>query len=196
MTVFVKKLVSFFMGALIVVLAACAPLRTQTPTAEGTDIPRVTAENPVTGTGLGNTQWMLVSFNEGGIQIPVISGKNAALAFQENGQAGGSGGCNTFSAQYQAENGTISFGPITSTEMACTPEGVTAQEQRFFGALQSAGQYESVGNTLTIWYADGQNALIFSRATSSMPAQPTASPTVIAPTIVNPTATSENTNVP
>ena len=196
MPVFVKKLVSFFMGALIVVLAACAAPPTQIPTAEGPNIPTVTAEIPITGTDLENTQWMLVSFNEGGIQIPVISGKNAALAFQENGQAGGSGGCNTFSAQYQAGNGAISFGPISSTEMACTPEAVTAQEQRFFGALQSAGQYESVGNMLTIWYADGQNALIFSRATSSTPVQPTASPTALAPTTVGPTATAENTNVP
>jgi heat shock protein HslJ len=186
MLVFVKRFVSFFVGALIVVLAACAPLPTQIPTAEVTDIP--------TGTELDNTHWTLDSFHEGGTEIPVISGTSVTLAFQENGQAGGSGACNTFSAQYEAGNDTISFGPIASTKMACTPEEVTEQEQKFFDALQSADQYEFSGNTLRIWYANGQNSLTFSRVTT-VP-QPTPSPTVLAPTIVNPTATSGNVKVP
>jgi heat shock protein HslJ len=189
MLVFVKRFVSFFLGGLIVMLAACAPLPTQIPTAEVTDVPTGTPGIPITGTDLDNTQWVLVSFNEGGTEAPIISGTNTTLTFQENGQAGGSDGCNTFSAQYQAGNGAISFGPIASTKMACTSEGVTEQEQKFFDALQSADRYQSVDNTLRIWYANGQNSLTFSRMTTGTP-----SPTVLAPTLVHPTATSGNVN--
>jgi heat shock protein HslJ len=198
MQVFVKRLVSIFMGASIVVLVACAPLPTQIPTAESTLVPTVTPGIPVTGTDLDNTQWTLVSFQQGATENPLVSGTNVTLAFQGNGQAGGSGGCNSFSAQYQAGEGTLSFGPIASTKMACTPEGVMEQEQTFFEALQAAHRYESTNVTLRIWYADGQNSLTFSRTTSLTPVQPTASPTAAAltpaPTLVNPSATPGNVN--
>jgi heat shock protein HslJ len=196
MLVIVKRSVSFFMGALIVVLAACAPLPAQTPTAGVTNAPTPTPGIPVTGTDLENTQWTLVSFNDGGIETPVLPGTNFTLVFQGNGQAGGSGGCNTFGAQYEAGTGRISIRQVVSTEMACMAAGVMEQEQRFFGALQAADRYERTGDTLKIWYADRQNSLTFSRATTATPVQPTASPTVIAPTIgptlAIPTATSGN----
>ncbi len=194
MIVLVKRLVTFFMGGLIVVLGACAPLPTQIPTAGVTGIPTETPGIPITGTDLDNTQWMFVSFSEGGAGIPVISGTNVTLSFQENGQAGGSGGCNAFSTQYQAGNGTISFGPIASTKMACTSEGVTEQEQKFFDALQSADRYELAGDTLRILYVNGQNSLAFSRTTTITPVQPTPSLTMLAPTMVHSTATSVEVN--
>jgi heat shock protein HslJ len=196
MVVFVKQLFSFFMGVLIVVLAACAPLPAQIPTAGVTNVPTETPGIPVTGTDLDHTQWMLVNFNDGGTETPIITGTNVTLEFQGNGQAGGSGGCNTFGAQYDAENGTISIRQIISTEMACVPEGITEQEQKFLDALQSADRYELTNNTLRLWYANGQNSMTFSNATTVTPVQPTALPTVLAPTIVNPTATSANVNVP
>lgn len=196
MTLSVRRLVSVFIGGVMVVLVACAPLSAPLPTAEVTDMPTGTAKIPMTASDLINTQWVLVAFNAGGTDIPSISGMSTTLEFQDNGQAAGSGGCNTFSSNYEAGNGTISFGPTTSTKMACSAEGVTEQEQRFFDALQSADRYEVAGNTLRIWYANGQNSLTFSRPTTGTLIPPVPSATILAPTLINPTPTSDNVNAP
>jgi heat shock protein HslJ len=187
MTAITKRLVYPIMGLLIVFLAACAPAPTETPvagsaqtpttvapgtaTAEATEMATSTSTGPGAGASLENTGWALVSFEESGTETPVIEGTTVTLSFKKDGQAGGSGGCNSFGAQYDVQGGTLSFQRIVRTEMACTATGVNEQEGRYFQALQTATDFELVDDRLTIHYDDGRGALHFLKAAN--PATPT-----------------------
>jgi heat shock protein HslJ len=111
-------------------------------------------------TGLENTQWTLVSFGE----TPVIQGPEPITLLLAAGQAGGSGGCNSYSGSYKVAGQSISFSEITHTERACTDAGVTEQEVRYFQALETAGEYVVEGDQLHITYDDGNGVLIFESA--------------------------------
>jgi heat shock protein HslJ len=116
---------------------------------------------------LANSQWKLVSFGESGSETPVVEGSSITLEFEAEGQAGGSGGCNSYGAKYEMQGNTLTFQEITSTLMACTDEQVMEQEQQYFEALKNAASFEITDDTLTIWYNDGQGRLNFVKATSS-----------------------------
>jgi heat shock protein HslJ len=112
------------------------------------------------GLTLEGNHWSLVSFGEPGAERPLVEGSTITLLLG-NGQAGGMGGCNSYGTTYEIEDGNISFGEITSTLKACADAQVTEQEQRYFDALRSAGQYELEGNHLQIAYDNGDGLLVF-----------------------------------
>jgi heat shock protein HslJ len=58
----------------------------------------------------------------------------------------------------------LNFREIITTEMACEGAGIMEQEQRYYQALQSAGEFEIAGDELRITYGGGEGTLIFSRA--------------------------------
>lgn len=122
-------------------------------------------ETPLTG-----TRWQLVSFGAPGSETPVMEGSNVTLAFEPAGQAGGYGGCNSFGATYEIQGSKLSFDEIVSTLRACADQRVTQQEQDYLQALETASDFESSEDQLTIRYGDDQNVLNF------VPAAPTETP--------------------
>jgi heat shock protein HslJ len=162
-----KQLVRVFPSLLILLLVGCASLGTSEPTNEATGIPAATDVIPITGEELVNSQWQLVSFTESGMDVAVPEGITSTLEFQENGQAGGSTGCNSFGANYMVQGDSITFENILSTLMACTEPGVMEQEQKYLAALEAAERYDLSGDTLQIWYAEEQNTLNFVRASGT-----------------------------
>jgi heat shock protein HslJ len=139
---------------LILTLSACAP-------SDGALSDTGDNQQPGSETGLANTRWRLVSYGEPGSETQVIEGTEVTLQFEEGNQAGGSGGCNTFGAEYEVLDGSLAFTQIISTEIACTAEGVMEQEQQYFQTLQNAGEFELTNGQLTIRYGDRQGVLNF-----------------------------------
>ena len=132
------------------VISACAPAQVETEPAATPTVP-----SQAGGGDLTDTHWELVSFGEGDTTTPVIAGSKVTLDFSQDGQAGGSGGCNSYGGKYEAQDGNLSISEVVSTLMACVDEQITEQEGRYLKALQAAETYEISGESLTIWYTDG-----------------------------------------
>jgi putative lipoprotein len=159
---------------LLLLLAACVPASpiSMPTTVATTTLPdetdeTVTATPPGATDTLTGTQWTLVSLGPVEAETPVVEGSIITLEFAEGGQAGGSGGCNTYGGTYEVQDGTLSFSQITSTLMACVDENAMQQETEYFAALETAGEFTLTDEQLTIWYDNGQGVLNFNQAGSA-----------------------------
>lgn len=70
------------------------------------------------------------------------------------GQGGGTGGCNTYQFTYTnaspgAASGSITLGPITSSQRLCE-QAVMAQEQQYISTLQAVTSYSIAGGQLML----------------------------------------------
>lgn len=115
---------------------------------------------------LADTSWVVTGYNNGkGGVVSTINGTEVTLAFSTDGAISGSGGCNKITGPYTASDGTISFGDLASTAMACPePEGVMEQETEFLAALATAATYSIEGDRLEMRTADDAIAVSFARA--------------------------------
>ncbi|MGH2582289.1 MAG: META domain-containing protein [Anaerolineales bacterium] len=111
--------------------------------------------------GLAGTSWELVSL-DGNTQVgAAIGGQAVTLMFSSDTEAGGSGGCNGFGGNYQANatTGSISFSELVSTLIACE-EPIMSVEIAYFEALNAAQSYSISGTQLTI---SGGGTSVFER---------------------------------
>lgn len=122
------------------------------------------AEPTAEAQSLANTSWMLVSYGPADAPTEVAPGSQVTLQFEGETNAGGSAGCNSYGGQYQQQGSTVSFNEVVSTLMACADAAVMEQETQFLTALQTTGEFELSGDSLTIFYNNGQDALNFNRA--------------------------------
>ena len=85
------------------------------------------------------------------------------LDLGSDGRASGSGGCNSWSADYDLDSREgLRFGPIASTKKACAPVPME-QEARFFDLLSRVRGYSRYGDgSLSLIGADG-SAIRFRR---------------------------------
>lgn len=102
--------------------------------------------------------WYLTSLATGETVQSVLAGTEVTLTLTDD-RAAGNGGCNQYFSNYQLSSGSLTFGPVGATRMACE-EGIMAQENAYFKALAGVTGYALTSDTLTLHYADGQ--LIFS----------------------------------
>jgi heat shock protein HslJ len=111
---------------------------------------------------LAGTSWRLVSL---GPDWPVDASDGVSLAFDLEGFARGSTGCNEFNGPYEADGSLIELGPLMVTERACQEAFKMDQERNYLEALSVAGKYTLLdgGQRLLISATDGRKPLEFSR---------------------------------
>jgi len=96
-----------------------------------------------TKTALDDTEWVLESYGEQGHLQAVLEGTEITASFNgAEGQVTGSAGCNSYSANYEAEHDVLVISQIAMTEMACLePEGIMEQEAEYLAALENVSMY-------------------------------------------------------
>ena len=114
---------------------------------------------------LAGTQWRVTGINNGkGAVISVLSGSAVDIAFDHEGRASGSAGCNRFTAGYDSDGSKLRFLAPGATRKMCATEGVMEQEQQFLTALESVTAMRIEGNRLEMRRADGALAVSAQRA--------------------------------
>lgn len=115
---------------------------------------------------LADTTWQVTAFNNGETAVvSVLEGTDANLTFADDGTISGSGGCNRILGSATFGDGTVEFGTLATTQMACaTPEGVMDQEMQIIAALESAATYSVEGETLEMRTAGDAIAVQLTRA--------------------------------
>ena len=94
---------------------------------------------------LSGTSWTLADL---GGTAPA-EGTAATLTFDGSGAVSGNAGCNTFNGQATIDGGSIDFGPLATTRMAC-PEAQMSLETAYLGALDAATSWNIDGGKLVL----------------------------------------------
>ena len=101
-------------------------------------------------------KWLLTTYGEPENPTPVIKGTQITATFEKTyHQIRGSAGCNSYSGQYEINNGNLAISQVAWTEMACLgPKGIMEQEQKYLNILTKAESYQIDGVILQINCAD------------------------------------------
>lgn len=90
---------------------------------------------------------------------PVPADAHVTLSLYDDGRAVGRAGCNNYATKYKRDGGSISFGPMISTKMACASELMNL-EQSYLDALAAATRVERrPDGTLALTAGDGAPTL-------------------------------------
>jgi heat shock protein HslJ len=118
-------------------------------------------EHPGAALPLENTNWVLDSILVGGDAVTSVPPGVTASITIAGGRISVHAGCNTGGGAVQVAGGTLAFGPMAVTKMACKADAMTV-EQAVLGALSGTATYTLDANTLTIQGPNG--GLIFKPA--------------------------------
>jgi putative lipoprotein len=107
-----------------------------------------------------NGRWLAEDIRRGG----VIDRIQTILEINADSSVSGTGGCNRFTGRVSIAGKRITFGPIASTRMACTP-AVMNQEGEFFMALRDvrAWRIDAVRHKLLLLDGNGNPVITLAR---------------------------------
>ena len=109
--------------------------------------------------------WAATGFLREDVFRTLVPGTEITISFADDGAISGSAGCNTYTAEYEADAGTIEISPPAATRRSCSePFGVMEQEQAYLAALPLAASYRLDGGTFQLLRADGTGLASFAPA--------------------------------
>ena len=109
---------------------------------------------------LPGTSWTLKSFvDSDSTSFPVPDGLTITAVFSAT-DVSGSGGCNSYSAPYTVNGGTITIGAITATQIMCASDVNTA-ESAYFNALEHSGTFTATTAKLKLGSTDTSVRLVY-----------------------------------
>ena len=131
-----------------------------------------TAVSPTTearpeSSGLLGTSWVLESFGPSDNPTAVLPNTEITLTF-DGAQINGNAGCNSYFADATfGEDGSLEFGMMGSTLMACLDNDVMQQESDYWSALAQVSSYSLAGNQLTLFFPNGTLEFVAATMTES-----------------------------
>ncbi|WP_405702045.1 META domain-containing protein [Streptomyces sp. NBC_00069] len=161
---FEKEFAKLFTGRLTM---DRGPDRLTLKTADGSTI-AMSTKPPVPDSRITGTEWIVESLISGDSVSPLpaeAAGKTRFLLTADLA-ASGSLGCNRFSAQASGDGAQLTFGPLTTTRMAC--EGPVGEVERTLTELFAASPltWHIEGRSLTLTAPDGKG--LTARAASTV----------------------------
>jgi heat shock protein HslJ len=112
---------------------------------------------------LEGTTWTLSGIAQGDAIVNTWVDERITAEFND-GQVGGSSGCNSYGGSYQVEGSSLTISEVVGTLMACAEDEINQREAEFLSALPNVASYEIVRDTLTLFDADGNVVLTFQGA--------------------------------
>lgn len=142
-----RAAVAAALAAMLALLPACG--------GDGDDGGSTDEQDPA---ALEGASWVLTQMVDAQGETQIV-GRRVNAEFDGSSVSGVSG-CNTYNASYEATGDEISFGPISGTEMACSPD-VMAVEARYLELLSQVGSFRISGRSMSMNDADGTPVLQF-----------------------------------
>ena len=111
--------------------------------------------------------WVLVSLGDVDEPQAPVEGANFTAQFTRDpgspsGVVAGTTGCNEYSAAFVSNEQEIKINLPQKTQNENCAAGLFEQEQAYFLAMNDAGNFRILGNTLILPYDEGRQALVFS----------------------------------
>lgn len=118
--------------------------------------------NSCSNTGASLTgEWKLVSYGDSSAPTPALPGVDTSISFNQ-GQFGGTVGCNSFGGDYKVNGDQLIMGSITSTMMFC--EQTSDQESAVLGILSNQTvKFSLSSNQLKLFSVGGSSMVVLER---------------------------------
>lgn len=121
-------------------------------------VERMPATHAVSLAGLEGSSWTVATI----AGVEVLSQAIPDMRFDAEGQVSGTSGCNRFNGTFEQNDGSLFFGPMASTRMAC-PGEIGTQETAFFKAMSLVAHGKMTDTHLSLQTADGQEVMMLSQ---------------------------------